>query len=86
MSGHPAVQQAVRNNYFESLGLPKSMRPPKPNSVDSESKRKFRAVADAARCGPTLAASRLFQLRAPQLAVALWWPSWGRWGARESCS
>jgi hypothetical protein len=49
MSGHPAVQQAVRNNYFESLGLPKSMRPPKPNSVDSESKRKFRAVADAAR-------------------------------------
>ena len=22
MSGHPAVQQAVRNNYFESLGLP----------------------------------------------------------------
>ena len=23
MSGHPAVQQALRNNYFESLGLPR---------------------------------------------------------------
>ena len=34
MSGHPAVQQALRNAYFESLGLPRSMRPPKPNSVE----------------------------------------------------
>ncbi|WP_352780636.1 group II intron maturase-specific domain-containing protein [Mesorhizobium sp. M0571] len=23
MSGHPAVQQALRNHYFESLGLPR---------------------------------------------------------------
>jgi len=23
MSGHPAVQQALRNNYFHSLGLPR---------------------------------------------------------------
>jgi RNA-directed DNA polymerase len=23
MSGHPAVQQALRNQYFESLGLPR---------------------------------------------------------------
>ena len=23
MSGHPAIQQALRNNYFESLGLPR---------------------------------------------------------------
>jgi hypothetical protein len=23
MSGHPAVQQALRNDYFESLGLPR---------------------------------------------------------------
>ena len=34
MSGHPAVQQALRNNYFKSLGLPRSLRPPKPNSVE----------------------------------------------------
>ena len=27
MSGHPAVQQAVRNNYFESLGLPQIYAP-----------------------------------------------------------
>jgi hypothetical protein len=25
MSGHPAVQQALRNHYFDSLGLPDSM-------------------------------------------------------------
>ena len=23
MSGHPAVQQALRNNYFDQLGLPR---------------------------------------------------------------
>jgi RNA-directed DNA polymerase len=23
MSGHPAVQQALRNHYFDSLGLPR---------------------------------------------------------------
>ena len=34
MSGHPAVQQALRNDYFGTLGLPESMRPPKPNSVE----------------------------------------------------
>ena len=34
MSGHPAVQQALRNDNFGSLGLPQSMRPPKPNSVE----------------------------------------------------
>ena len=34
MSGHPAVQQALRNDYFESLVFPESMRPPKPNSVE----------------------------------------------------
>ena len=34
MSGHPAVQRALRNDYFESLGLPESMRSPKPNSVE----------------------------------------------------
>ena len=27
MSGHPAVQQAVRNNYFKSLGLPQIYAP-----------------------------------------------------------
>ena len=27
MSGHPAVQQALRNNYFESLGLPQIYAP-----------------------------------------------------------
>src|SRR6201998_3067073 len=27
MSGHPAVQQALRNNYFESLGLPQIHAP-----------------------------------------------------------
>ena len=30
MSGHPAVQQALRNAYFESPVFPKSVRPPKP--------------------------------------------------------
>jgi RNA-directed DNA polymerase len=27
MSGHPAVQQALRNDYFESLGLPRIYAP-----------------------------------------------------------
>jgi RNA-directed DNA polymerase len=27
MSGHPAVQQALRNDYFESLGLPRHHPP-----------------------------------------------------------
>ena len=27
MSGHPAVQQAVRNAYFELLGLPRIYAP-----------------------------------------------------------
>jgi hypothetical protein len=34
MSGHPAVQQALRNHYFDSLGLPDSMSLPKPNLVE----------------------------------------------------
>src|SRR5271165_1568852 len=34
MSGHPSVQQALRNGYFDSLGLPESMCPPKPNSIE----------------------------------------------------
>jgi hypothetical protein len=34
MSGHPAVQQALRNAYFESLGLPRIHVPPKHNSVE----------------------------------------------------
>ena len=32
MSGHPAVQQALRNHYFHSLGLPDSL--PKLNLVE----------------------------------------------------
>jgi len=27
MSGHPAVQQALRNGYFDSLGLPRIYAP-----------------------------------------------------------
>ncbi len=27
MSGHPAVQQALRNDYFEALGLPRIYAP-----------------------------------------------------------
>ena len=27
MSGHPAVQQALRNHYFDSLGLPRIFMP-----------------------------------------------------------
>jgi RNA-directed DNA polymerase len=27
MSGHPAVQQALRNDYFESLALPRIYAP-----------------------------------------------------------
>ena len=34
MSGHPAVQQALRNAYFDSLGLPQSMFPSKHNLVE----------------------------------------------------
>ena len=37
MSGHPAVQQALRNHYFDSLGLPRlyvSMSLPQPNPVE----------------------------------------------------
>ena len=29
-----SVKQALRNSYFGSLGLSKSMRPPKPNSIE----------------------------------------------------
>ena len=34
MSGHPAVQQALRNAYFDRSVFPKSMCPPKLNSVE----------------------------------------------------
>ena len=34
MSGHPAVQQALRNAHFDSLGLPRFMFPPKHNLVE----------------------------------------------------
>jgi Group II intron, maturase-specific domain len=34
MSGHPEVQQALRNDNFASLGLPRIYEPPKPNSVE----------------------------------------------------
>src|SRR5438270_9033134 len=34
MSGHPAVQQALRNHYFDSLGLPDSMFLSKLNPVE----------------------------------------------------
>jgi RNA-directed DNA polymerase len=34
MSGHPAVQQALRNHYFDSLGLPDSMSLSKLNPVE----------------------------------------------------
>jgi hypothetical protein len=33
MSGHPAVQQALRNHYFDSLGLPRIYVLLKPNPV-----------------------------------------------------
>jgi hypothetical protein len=31
---HPAVQQALRNHYFDSFGVPDSMSLPKPNPVE----------------------------------------------------
>ena len=34
MSGHPSVQQALRNSYFDSLGLPLIMRRLKLNSIE----------------------------------------------------
>src|SRR5438045_6165273 len=34
MSGHPAVQQALRNHSFDLLDLPDSMSLPKPNPVE----------------------------------------------------
>jgi hypothetical protein len=34
MSGHPAVQQALRNHSFDSLGLPDSVSLPKLNPVE----------------------------------------------------
>jgi hypothetical protein len=34
MSGHPAVQQALRNNFFDQLGLPRLYAPIKLNPVE----------------------------------------------------
>jgi RNA-directed DNA polymerase len=34
MSGHPAVQQALRNPYFDSIGLPAFMWSPKLNLIE----------------------------------------------------
>ena len=34
MSGHPAVQQALRNPYFDSLGLPRLHALPKLNPIE----------------------------------------------------
>ena len=34
MSGHPAVQQALRNHYFDSSVFPDSMSPPKFNPIE----------------------------------------------------
>src|SRR6202045_1770049 len=37
MSGHPAVQQALRNHYFDSLGLPRlQVQIPTKSPADSE--------------------------------------------------
>ena len=57
MSGHPSVQQALRNSYFNSLGLPRKIAE---KADDLEAIKK--AVDDAAAVGGGLWLSYLFVL------------------------
>jgi hypothetical protein len=53
MSGHPAVQEALRNHYFDSLVLPDSMSQHRLNPVEPPwyATRIFGGVGGAAPCG-----------------------------------